>query len=561
MDIEKVREFHDSVACRYPKPAKKLVYGTAGFRDRADLPLHSTCARMGLMAAMRSRAARRNGGSNGDTICVGVMITASHNHEADNGIKVVDTDGGMLSQDMEPFAMKLANAENSMELIAVVNELTSFLGGELAKDGTVLVGWDTRPHSEELMQYVCEGIAAAGGVSIKLGEVTTPQLHFAVHDLNTNRWTACNASFDAAKALQRYYLTLTHGFVDIMSSVTDTVQESAVVVDTSFGVGSIALQSMGGVMKEKGANVILDLRNVARAGPVNEGCGAELVQKGQVPPSGVSKEEDQDKVLCSFDGDADRIVFHAFPSGADWYLLDGDRIACLFSCFLREELQAAGVLQNFRFGCVQTAYANGGSTNYLRALGVPVVMAKTGVKFLHHAALEAFDVGVYFEANGHGTVLFSPQFLAFLRESSTSASEDPRSALALRRLRAFTEVINQAVGDAISDLLASLACLCVAHLNLAGWQALYAELPSRQLKCPSEKKGLIRCCPDETRADAPASLQPLLDAAMRKYPCGRCFVRPSGTEDVVRIYAEAETQADANSLADECVEIIASSLG
>ena len=81
-------------------------------------------------------------------------------------------------------------------------------------------------------------------------------------------------------------------------------------------------------MKEKGANVILDLRNVARAGPVNEGCGAELVQKGQVPPSGVSKEEDQDKVLCSFDGDADRIVFHAFPSGADWYLLDGDRIAC-----------------------------------------------------------------------------------------------------------------------------------------------------------------------------------------------------------------------------------------
>lgn len=31
----------------------------------------------------------------------------------------------------------------------------------------------------------------------------------------------------------------------------------------------------------------------------------------------------------------------------------------------------------------------------------------TGVKFLHHRALE-FDVGVYFEANGHGTVVFSP---------------------------------------------------------------------------------------------------------------------------------------------------------
>jgi phosphoacetylglucosamine mutase len=318
---------------------------------------------------------------------------------------------------------------------------------------------------------------------------------------------------------------------------------------------------MEGAFEEKGANVTLDLRNLARAGPVNEGCGAELVQKGQVPPCGVSNETDQDKMLCSFDGDADRIVFHVFPSGRDWYLLDGDRIACLFSAFLKEELQAAGILQEFRFGCVQTAYANGGSTDYLRALGVPVVMAKTGVKYLHHAALEAFDVGVYFEANGHGTVLFSPRYLTHLRESAAFSSEDPRKALAMRRLRAFTEVINQAVGDAISDLLASLACLRAAGLDLSGWKALYDELPSRQLKCPSEKKALIQCCPDETRTVAPDSLQPLLDAAMNKYPHGRCFVRPSGTEDVVRVYAEAETQANADSLADDCVKIITSSLG
>jgi len=30
----------------------------------------------------------------------------------------------------------------------------------------------------------------------------------------------------------------------------------------------------------------------------------------------------------------------------------------------------------------------------------------TGVKFLHHKAQE-FDIGVYFEANGHGTVVYS----------------------------------------------------------------------------------------------------------------------------------------------------------
>ena len=37
---------------------------------------------------------------------------------------------------------------------------------------------------------------------------------------------------------------------------------------------------------------------------------------------------------------------------------------------------------------------------------VTTVCAKTGVKHVHHAA-QQFDIGIYFEANGHGTVLFS----------------------------------------------------------------------------------------------------------------------------------------------------------
>ena len=43
--------------------------------------------------------------------------------------------------------------------------------------------------------------------------------------------------------------------------------------------------------------------------------------------------------------------------------------------------------------------------------------------------------------------------------------------------------------------------------------------------------------------------QEMLDDLMAAVPQGRCFVRPSGTEDVVRVYAEAATQADADALA------------
>ena len=42
----------------------------------------------------------------------------------------------------------------------------------------------------------------------------------------------------------------------------------------------------------------------------------------------------------------------------------------------------------------------------------------------------------------------------------------------------------------------------------------------------------------------------------RHAPEGRCFVRPSGTEDVVRVYAESETEEGATKLANQIVDII-----
>ena len=75
----------------------------------------------------------------------------------------------------------------------------------------------------------------------------------------------------------------------------------------------------------------------------------------------------------------------------------------LCACFLDDKIKAAGI--DLEIGIVQTAYANGGSTAYLAGLGIPVGCAKTGVKHLHHRAVQ-FPIGVYFEANGHGTVVF-----------------------------------------------------------------------------------------------------------------------------------------------------------
>ena len=66
--------------------------------------------RMGILAALRSLKT----GS-----VIGLMITASHNKISDNGVKVADSSGGMLTQEWEPFANALANAPDSQILLQV----------------------------------------------------------------------------------------------------------------------------------------------------------------------------------------------------------------------------------------------------------------------------------------------------------------------------------------------------------------------------------------------------------------------------------------------------------
>lgn len=110
------------------------------------------------------------------------------------------------------------------------------------------------------------------------------------------------------------------------------------------------------------------------------------------------------RLTGSLDGDADRIVYSYWrtdASGApEWRLLDGDKIAALFASFLCEELRLVAPQPSLSFALVQTAYANGAAGEYIRSLGVETRLAKTGVKHVHHVAIQ-YDVSVYFEANGH----------------------------------------------------------------------------------------------------------------------------------------------------------------
>lgn len=280
-------------------------------------------------------------------------------------------------------------------------------------------------------------------------------------------------------------------------------------------------------------------------------CGADYVKTGQrAPPSSQAAPLAR---CASFDGDADRIVYYFIDSENTFRLLDGDRIATLAALFIGDLAKSAGLAERLKIGVVQTAYANGASTDYItQHLKLPVVCTNTGVKYLHHAASK-FDVGVYFEANGHGTVLFSDSALKRLGKHEP---QSPAQHAALQTLRSLVQLINQTVGDALSDLL--LVEVILAHKGWGPheWDSTYTDLPNRLVRVEVADRNIFKAVDAERKLEYPIGVQAQIDALVGKYTHGRAFARASGTEDAVRVYAEAATRGEADDLAGKVAGVV-----
>lgn len=112
---------------------------------------------------------------------------------------------------------------------------------------------------------------------------------------------------------------------------------------------------------------------------------------------------------------------------------------------------------------------------------------------------------------------------SILNECISSRTQAER--FAANQLRLFIDIINETVGDALADLLATEAILATMNLTIEGWLNLYKDLPQRQLKVAVRDRTLIQTTDAERRCLAPAHLQDCIDELVSKYPLGRSFVR------------------------------------
>lgn len=531
---------------KHPPGDTFLNYGTAGFRYDASI-LPPVMVRVGVVATLRSLQKQAP---------VGVMVTASHNDESYNGVKIADPNGGMMESDGEALAVEIANERDIERLLQKIKQLQTAFQSDFVPE--VHIGRDTRTHSPALCDLVVQTARALGCTIIDHGVITTPMLHHAV--LHGNR-EYLPLLIPPRPNVTGYFDLLAQSYHALLATMSPGERSAPLVVDAACGVGYAHAQTLHRTIQALDpTHRPLLVVNAPGAGPLNDHCGSEHVQKTLQPPT--FYDADVPKQYCaSLDGDSDRIVFFTVTDG-QMRLQDGDKIACLLCRFLQAEYQAlqadAPNIPAIRLGVVQTAYANGASTQYLQGVlsAEGIVIAKTGVKYVHHAAVEHFDVGVYFEANGHGTILFGPKFYQCMAQAdAVLRGKKCRGSVALQRLSVLPALVNQAVGDALSDLLLVDAILQIQGWSPSEWDAIYTDLPSRQGKVLVKDRTKIQTNDNETKCLSPSQVQVELEIAMAQVN-GRTFIRPSGTEDVVRVYAEAPTRALADQLATKAAEIV-----
>ncbi|EPY54098.1 phosphoacetylglucosamine mutase [Schizosaccharomyces cryophilus OY26] len=531
--------FHETVAKlvresdKFPKTCPTpMRYNIGGYRASAEF-LSSAAFRIGIIATLLSTKLHSQP--------VGVMITASHTVPAENVLKIVNVLSSYDTQKWEGYLDQVVNADSADELTVCLSSVLKKSQIPAQINAQIFVAYDTRPFSRHLAEPVMAAAEILQARCIDYHVLSTPQLHYIVKSAPVYN----TADSIGAPTEEGYFHRLSEAFHSLMAS--KQVRPS-IVVDAANGVGAIKLKKL---MKEINPNflhveVVNDHINCPEE--LNNSCGIDYVLNQQRPPLNVSMQKDVKYV--SFDADADRLLYY-YSDSHSFHILDGDKIASLFALYLLDLIRAAGL--QLQLGLVQTAYANGASTSYIqKTLKIPVTCVSPGLKNLQWAA-QAYDIGIYFEANGHGSIVFSPSALSII---NTHEVLSPAQFNAIKALKSVIQLVNPACGDALANMLLVEVVLAYKNCFLREWNHIFVEIPSRLIKCEVPDRSIYTTADAERKLITPEGLQQKIDALVAKYTNGRAFVRPSDTEDATRVYAEASTRSESEDLALRIVELL-----
>lgn len=405
--------------------------------------------------------------------------------------------------------------------------------GPVAVDGTAaagprpvaVVGNDGRLSGEMLEAAVVAGLTSAGVDVLRLGTLPTPALAHLTAELAADFGVMLSASHNPMP--DNGIKLFARGGRKLDDTVEDEIEarlHEAWRRPTGAGIGRArdlpdaaeryAEHLLTGLAhKLDGLRVVVDCANGAAsavAPAVLTRAGAEVVAIAAAPDgenindgvgsthlAGLARAvvEHGADAGVAFDGDADRCLAIA----ADGSVVDGDAILAVCALALREQ----GALKQDTV--VTTVMSNLGLHHAMRDAGLRVVTTPVGDRYVL-AALREQDLSLGGEQSGH--VVFAD--------------------------RATT-------GDGLLTALQLLGRVAGSGVPLAELAGVLHRLPQVLLNVPVADKARV--------AEAAAVRAAVEAAAAELGNDGRVLLRPSGTEQIVRVMVEAPTQQLADTIA------------
>lgn len=438
------------------------------------------------------------------------------------------TDGvrGEVNEDITPeLALKLGKATK------IITE----------KGDTVLVCTDTRKSGRTLEHALASGVSSIGRNGYLLNVLPTPAVPILMDKFDAEVGAVVSASHNLAKDngikfFNSRGLKLTPNVEEKLEKFIIARERSALASWKDIGdikaienSGELYLNSLkerfsGGLPDLSGLELVMDCGHGAtyRVGPrIFDERGAEVCTIG-VNPNGLNINQDcgstsieklKDEVVSrkadlgiAFDGDGDRAIF-VDEKGNE---VDGDRVLYIAAKWLLGE----GKLDPPTV--VATVMSNLGLAKSLSRLGINLVRTQVGDKYV---AREMLERGAVIGGEQSGHVIF--------REINTTGDGLVTALMMLRILRE--------TGKSISEL--------------AGEMLHYPQFLNN---VPTDNKEDFRDN-GEIKKEVSRWEEELGER-------GRILVRPSGTQDVIRVMVESDTEKRAKYVATKLGQSIAKEL-